>query len=176
MMIWQRFSLRDGLYLGFCGTFIVIARAALRMHLHLTGHSMFFNLFFLLLARGVVRRFGAATLAGVVAGLLCMFLGLGKDGPLLIVRYGLLGLIVDLGFALYPRLAYSYVACFVCGAAAALTRGLFLAVADLMAGMETAVMIQHVLLNSAMNMAFGAAGGLLVPPVIKRLQSSGLIA
>ena len=175
-MIWRRFSLRDGLYLGFCGTFIVIARAALRLHLHITGHSMFFNLFFLLLARGVVRRFGAATLAGVVAGLLCMFLGLGKDGPLLIVRYGLLGLIVDLGFALYPRLAYSYVACFVCGAAAALTRGLFLAVADLMAGMETAVMIQHVLLNSAMNMAFGAAGGLLVPPVIKRLQSSGLIA
>ena len=176
MMIWQRFGLRDGLYLGFCGTFIVIARAALRMHLHITGHSMFFNLFFLLLARGVVRRFGAATLAGVVAGLLCMFLGLGKDGPLLILRYGLLGLIVDLGFALYPRLAFSYVACLICGAAAALTRGVFLAVADSMAGMEVSLMLQHVLINSSMNMAFGAAGGLLVPPVVKRLQSAGLIA
>lgn len=176
MMIWQRFSLRDGLYLGFCGTFIVIARAALRLHLHLTGHAMFFNLFFLLLARGVVRRFGAATLAGVVAGLLCMFLGLGKGGPVLILRYGLLGLVVDLGFAVYPRLAFSYVACLLCGAAAALTRGIFLAAADLMAGMDLPLLLQHVLINSSLNMAFGAAGGLLVPLVVKRLQNAGLIA
>jgi len=175
MMIWQRFSLRDGLYLGFCGTFIVIARAALRMHLHLTGHSMFFNLFFLLLARGVVRRFGAATLAGLVAGLLCMFLGLGKGGPVLILRYGLLGLVVDLGFALYPRLAFSYVACLLCGAAAALTRGLFTAIADTMIGLDWPILVQHVMINSSMNMLFGALGGLLVPPVVKRLQSSGLI-
>lgn len=174
-MIWRRFSLREGLYLGFSGTFIVIARAALRLHLHITGHSMFFNLFFLLLARGVVRRFGAATLAGLVAGVLCMFLGLGKGGPILILRYGLLGLVVDLGFAVYPRLATSYLACLLCGAAAALTRGIFLVVADLMVGLDLSLLLPHVLINSSLNMAFGAAGGLLVPPVVKRLQASGLI-
>lgn len=72
MMIWQRLGLRGGLYLGLCGTFIVIARTAL-------------------------------------------------------------------------------------------TRGVFLAVADSMAGMEMSLMLQQVLINSSMNMAFGAAGGLLVP-------------
>lgn len=174
-MIRRRFNLRDSLYLGFCGTFIVIARAALRLHLHITGHSMFFNLFFLLLARGVVRRFGAATLAGLVAGLLCMFLGLGKAGPILVLRYGLLGLAVDLGFAVFPRLATSYPGCMLLGAAAASTRGIFQAFADLMVGLDMSLMFQHVALNSVLNMAFGAAGGLLVPPVVRRLQGSGLI-
>jgi hypothetical protein len=77
-MIWNRFELRQALYLAFCGTFVVIARAALRLHLHITGHSMFFNLFFLMLARGAVRKFGAATLAGLLAGLLVHGNGFGK--------------------------------------------------------------------------------------------------
>lgn len=174
-MIGPRLSLRDGIYLGFCGTFIVIARAALRLHLNITGHSMLFNIFFLLLARGVVRRFGAATLAGLVAGLLCMFLGLGKAAPILMLRYTLLGLAVDLGFLIFPRLATSYLGCFILGVLAAGTRGLWTAGADLLMGLDAALMIQHVLINTGLNMAFGAAGGLLVPPVIRRLQGAGLV-
>lgn len=37
MMIWQRLGLRDGLYLGFCGAFIFIARAAPRLRLQSAG-------------------------------------------------------------------------------------------------------------------------------------------
>lgn len=174
-MIWRLFDLRQSLYLAFCGTFVVIARAGLRLHLHITGHSMFFNLFFLMLARGAVRRFGAATLAGALAGLLCLVMGLGKGDVVLVLRYGLLGLVVDLAALVRPSLFRSYLACFVVGALAAATRGLWLGLADLLAGMDAALIAQHVLLSSGMNMIFGAAGGLLVPPVIKRLETNGLI-
>ncbi len=174
-MIWRWFDLRQSLYLAFCGTFVVIARAGLRLHLHVTGHSMFFNLFFLMLARGAVRRFGAATLAGLLAGLLCLVMGLGKGGVVLVLRYGLLGLVVDLAAMISPSLFRSYLACLLVGALAAATRGIWLGLADLMAGMELAVMLQHVLLSSGMNMIFGAAGGLLVPPVVRRLEINGLI-
>lgn len=174
-MIWRWFDLRQSLYLAFCGTFVVIARAALRLHLHITGHSMFFNMFFLMLARGAVRKFGAATLAGLLAGFLCMVLGMGKDGLIQVLRYGLLGLVVDLAAAVLPTLFRSYLACLIVGALAASTRGIWLGIADLMAGMELSLMLQHVLIASGMNMLFGAAGGLLVPAVVKRLEINGLI-
>jgi hypothetical protein len=174
-MIWRWFDLRQALYLAFCGTFVVIARAALRLHLHITGHSMFFNVFFLMLARGAVRKFGAATLAGLLAGLLCMVLGMGKDGAIQVLRFGLLGLVIDLAATASPKLFRSYIACFIVGALAAGTRGIWLALADLIAGMEFSLMLQHVLISSSMNMLFGAAGGLLVPPIVKRLEINGLI-
>jgi hypothetical protein len=174
-MIWRWFDLRQALYLAFCGTFIVIARAVLRLHLQITGHSMLFNLFFLMLARGAVRKFGAATLAGLLAGLLCVVLGLGKGGVIQILRFGLLGLVVDLAATLSPKLFRSYLACCLVGALAASTRGLWLGMADLMAGMEVSLMLQHVLISSGMNMLFGAVGGLLVPPVVKRLETNGLV-
>lgn len=122
-----------------------------------------------------MRKFGAATLAGVLAGLLCMVMGLGKGGPVLIVRYGLLGLVVDLAAMVSPAMFRSYVACCLVGAMAAATRGLWLGLADLMAGMEPSLMLQHVALSSGMNLLFGGAGGLLVPPVIKRLELNGLV-
>lgn len=52
----KHLSLKDALFLGFCAVLIVAARAALRLHLKIPGHSMLFTLFFLLLARGCVRH------------------------------------------------------------------------------------------------------------------------
>jgi hypothetical protein len=59
--LWNRFSMREALLLGFCATFIVLTKATLRMKLGISGHSMFFLIFFLLLARGIVPKTGAAT-------------------------------------------------------------------------------------------------------------------
>ncbi len=72
--LWGRFTLREALLLGFCATFIVLTRAALRIHFSLPGHSMFFLIFFLLMARGCVPKIGAPTLVGIIAGLVCMML------------------------------------------------------------------------------------------------------
>jgi len=66
--LWKGISLQDALYLGFCATFIIITRAALRVHLKIPGHSMFFMMFFLMLGRACVPKRGAATLTGLIAG------------------------------------------------------------------------------------------------------------
>ncbi len=88
----RRLETREALLLAFFATFIVLAKAALRWHLHIPGHAMFATALFLLLARACVPRMGAATAVGLLAGLVCAALGMGKGGPLIAVKLVLPGL------------------------------------------------------------------------------------
>jgi hypothetical protein len=170
----RQFTLREALLLGFCATFIVLTRAALRLHFSLPGHSMFFLVFFLLMARGCVPKIGAATLVGVVAGLVCMLLGMAKLGPFILVNFALPAVVVDVACAVRPSLVSSYVGCVLTGVIAAAGKGVTSAVMDHLLGMERDLIVQHVLIATASGIAFGAAGAALVPPVIRRLQANRL--
>ena len=78
----KRFVLRDAIFLGFCAIFIVITRAGLRLHFNIPGHAMFFMCFFLLLAAGCVPKMWAATVTGLVAGIVAVLGGWGREGRL----------------------------------------------------------------------------------------------
>jgi hypothetical protein len=92
----KKFTLQEALFLAFCACFIVITRAVFRLHLNIPGHAMFFTMFFLILGRGCVPKMGAATLVGLLAGLLCTLLGMGKGGPLILMKFLFPALMVDL--------------------------------------------------------------------------------
>jgi len=173
--LWGSFSLREALLLGFCATFIVLTRAALRIHFSLPGHSMFFLMFFLVMARGCVPKLGASTLVGIIAGLVCMLLGMTKMGPMILANFILPAIVVDIACLIYPRLPASYPACLAVGALASASKAISAAGLDLMLGMETELMLQHVLLTIASGAAFGALGALPVPAVVRRLQANRLI-
>ena len=173
--LWFRFTLREGLLLAFCATFIVLTRAALRLHLGLPGHSMFFLTFFLLMARGCVPKIGAATLVGLISGLVALMLGMTKAGPLVAVNFVLPAVIIDVASAIYPRMVTSYLACLIVGVAASTARGVTGVAVDFLMGMETQIVVRHVLLTTASGAGFGAAGALLVPPVVRRLQANRLV-
>jgi hypothetical protein len=172
---WRDFSTREALYLGFCATFIVITRAVFRLHLHVTGHSMFFIMFFLLLGRGCVHKRGSATLVGLVAGIICVVLGMGKGGPLVIFRYVVPGLIVDLGAAVYLPLPSSYVASVIVGAIASAGSSVVIIIVDWLVGMETSLILAHAAVTSSMNVIFGGVGSALVPLVVRRLRANQLV-
>ena len=57
-------------YYARCRNLLAAARAALRLHFSLPGHSMFFMMFFLLMARGCVPKVGSSTLVGLISGLI----------------------------------------------------------------------------------------------------------
>lgn len=94
LFLWQRFTLREGIFLCFCATFIILARAGLRLHLHLPGHVMFFTMFFYLMARGCVPKIGSVTLVGLIVSLASMLLGMGSKGPVVFVKFLLPALLV----------------------------------------------------------------------------------
>lgn len=174
-ILFHKFTLREALYLGFCATFIVITRAVLRLHLNVPGHAMFFTMFFLILGKGCVRKMWAATLIGLIAGLLSASLGMGKGGPLIIVKFVLPALIVDAAGGFYPEFPYSLAASVVIGAAAAFSRAITLLIVDWVVGMDRSVVFGHILVASTMNTLFGALGAGMVPSVARRLKRSGLV-
>lgn len=168
-------SLKDALFIGFCAVFILTAKALLRLHLKIPGHSMFFTIFFLLIARGCVRHWLAASFCGLLAGIMAVILGMGKGGPLILIKFLLPALMVDLMAGLLPGIFASVLLCALSGGLAASTRMLSTWLIDLLAGMDAQIVQQHVWLQGAGNILFGLAGGIAVPAVIRKLVAYGAI-
>lgn len=173
--LWWRFTLREALLLGFFATFIVLTRAALRLHLSIPGHSMFFLVFFLLMSRASVPRAGATTLVGLISGLVCLMLGMAKMGPLILANFVLPAIIIDVAGSLYPRLVRNYPACLIVGMIAALSKNISSIGINYLMGMETDVMLRHAVITSLSGVLFGGAGALLAPPIVRKLQANKLI-
>ena len=170
-----KFSVQDVMFLGFCATFIVITRAALRLHLNVPGHAMFFTMFLLILSRACVPRLGAATVTGFLAGIICALLGMGKGGPLIILKFVLPALVVDLGGMIRPAFFLSVPLCVTVGVVAAATRFLTITMVELLIGVEQTIVFQHAIVASALNMVFGGLGAAFVPAVARRLKAAKLI-
>jgi len=171
----KRLTLQEALYLAFCACFIVISRALFRFHLNIPGHAMFFTMFFLILGKGCVPKIGAATLMGLLAGLICTLLGMGKGGPLIMLKFLFPALLVDLAGMFSHGLASSYVASAIVGALGAASRFLSIILFEWIIGVDWDIIIQHALISSASGMVFGVLGALLVPPIVRKLTAHGLI-
>lgn len=168
-------TLKDSLFLGFCAALLIITKAAFRWHMGISGHAMFFTAFFLILARNCVTFRGAASTAGLLAGIAAAALGMGKGGPLVISKFLLPALAVDAMAFILPWLFGSYLLCAFVGALAGSTKFFGTVTINLLIGMDAEIAWRHSLLEAAAAMVFGAAGGLLVPPVLRRLQAYGVL-
>jgi hypothetical protein len=172
---WGRFTLREALLLGFCATFIILARGGLRLHLHLPGHVMFFTMFFFLLARGCVPKAGAAALVGLIVSLGSVLLGMGTKGPMVFVKFILPALLVDLAGLLHPAFVDSMLACALVGAGAASIRAVTDIGLEWLSGMEEEIIMRKALVTAAMFGIYGGLGALAVPSIVRRLRKNGLI-
>jgi hypothetical protein len=168
-------ALREALLLAFLATGVMAAKAALRWHLHLTGHAMLTTVGLLVLARLCVARVGAATVVGLLAGIASALLGMGKGGPLIVVKLVLPALVVDAAGAIAPaRLLDTRVAVMV-GALAGASHFLPVAVVELVAGLSPAVALGHAAFSAAAKAAFGALGGWGAAVIGARLRDHGLL-
>jgi hypothetical protein len=107
---------------------------------------------------------------------MALILGMGKGGPLILIRYLLPALVVDaMAVVLSDALFQSMLLCMLTAVLAASTRFLSDAAVDLLAGMEFSVVLRHAGLQTASNVLFGAIGALGVPTVIRKLKAFGAI-
>ncbi len=172
---WKRLSLKESLFLGFCAVFILIFRASFRLNLNIPGHAMLFTVFFLMLARACVPYRLSATWTGMIAGAMAMVLGMGKGGPLIVSKFLLPAIVIDIGAALMPQWHQRYLLSLVMAACAAATRFLSIYLVDVLIGMDRVVTLQHALIKSSSGILFGMAGSLFIPPVVKKLQAFGVV-
>ena len=171
----MRLSLKDSLFLGFCAVLMVFSRATMRLHLGIPGHAMFFTIFFLMTGRGCVRHPLASTFTGFLAGIMAMVLGLGKSGPLMLIIFLMPALVIDAAAMAVPALFQSYLLSGGLAAVAASTKFIQAFIMDVLVGMDRTVIVQHALLDASTAVLFGVAGGLVVPPVIRKLKAFGVI-
>ena len=173
--LWRAFDTREALLLAFFATFIVLTKGALRWHLHVEGHSMFTIALFLVVARACVRRPAAATLAGVLAGVVCALLGMGKGGPLIVLKLVLPGAVVDLG-ARWGRepLTVAWWGALI-GALAGASHFLPVALIETLAGLDADLVLAHAALSAGAKACFGALGGAAGAVIASRLRHHGLL-
>lgn len=175
LFLWRRFTLREGILLGFCATFIVITRAGLRIKINMPGHAMFFMMFFLLLAYGCVPKRGAATLVGLISGLVSMLLGMGKGGPLILLKFILPAVVVEIGGIIFPQFLTSYIACVIIGIIVSAVRVVTVTWVEWLVGMEKDILMQKIFIMSITHAIFACLGSVLVPSVVRRLRAHRLL-
>lgn len=171
----SKVELKHALFMGFCAVCILAAKMAFRWNLHISGHSMVFVIFFLIIARGVVPYRFAATFTAAITGAAALMMGMGQGGPFHVLKYVFPGLFLDLSAMAYPRFMYRWIPCIFAAAVASASKFFGNAAVDWFVGMDAAILWQHALLQSAGAIAFGIVGSLLVPPVMRRLEIHGFI-
>ncbi|MCE9680406.1 core component of ECF transporter [Shewanella sp. AS1] len=171
----NKFTLHDALFIGFCATLLVALKGMLRLKLGLSGHSMFLMSFFYLICYGAVARRGAISLCGLLAGLVAMTFSVGKGGPLILIKFALPAIAMDLALLLLPSLMALKWRCIILALIATLAwagKGL---AEDLIVGLSMQVALLQFAKSLLMGSMFATLAALLVPPVLTRLVSHGLI-
>jgi hypothetical protein len=170
-----RFTLRESLVVGLCATFIVLSSLFIYIPSLLPAHKVLAVVFFLLLGRGCVRPALAATVIGLLAGRIALYPGLGRGGPIQLVRYVTAGGLADGLYLLMPAMTGSRLFGSLAGAFMGATWFPLAFLVDLVVGMAAGAAAQHALLKTVSATVFGALGGFLAPTVVRRLRASGLL-
>ncbi len=172
--VWN-FSLQDALFIGFCATLLVAMKSMLRLKLGISGHSMFLMTFFYLICYGVVGRLGAITACGVLSGIVAMTLGIGKGGPLILIKFALPALAMDLSLIVFAGLFTLRWRCIIVGLVGCFAWAAKGWVEDLLVGMTLEVALVQFSLSMLKGGAFTLLAASIVPSVLERLKSHDLI-
>ena len=172
----QYFSTFQLILLALFAALIVVAKIALRLPLQLPGHSGIFWMAIVIVAAGVVRKPGAASLVGLTSGIIAGFLGLGDFGALdTFLSYTAVGVCTDLALLLLGS-PENLVVAMLAGAIGHM--GKFLvkwAIAGLVGAPAGFVALG--LLRSVIGyIVFGALGGLLGALTLAALRRAGFFA
>jgi ABC-type thiamin/hydroxymethylpyrimidine transport system permease subunit len=170
------FSTFQLILLALLAVLIVVAKVALRLPLQMPGHSGLFWMAIVLVAAGVVRKPGAASLVGLTSGILAAFLNMGDFGALnTLLSYSMVGVGTDLSLLLLGNPESTAVAVL---AGVIGHMGKFIVKWAL--GVWTGAPLGFVALGQARALVgyivFGALGGLLGSLTLRALRRAGFFA
>ncbi|GGI81372.1 core component of ECF transporter [Shewanella gelidii] len=174
MNMW-RWDLKGALFIGFCAALLVAFKGLLRMKLGLSGHSMLLMTFMYLVCLAVVPRIGAITACGLVTGALAMLAGVGKGGPLLLIKFGVPAIAMDVMLLLGAGALSLRWRCLVLAIAGSLAWATKAGVVSLLAGMTWQIASAKFAMSFFQGGAFAVAGALLVPMVVRKLVAHDVV-
>ncbi len=162
--------------LAMLSSLVVVSNVALRFPIRMPGHSGMVWMALLVIARAVVPKAGAATVAAAFSGVAAAVLGVGDKGPLdTLLSYAAAGVGVDVMIALV-RPVESAVACMAAGAVGNLAKLAVKVLLELWIGIPTGFVLIGRLFPAFTHTVFGLVGGYLGFLVVKALRRAGFFA
>lgn len=165
-----KLGLADILRLAMFGTLIAIVNDITRLPLHLPGHTSIVWMGILILGYGLIPKFGAGMIMGIVSGVLAVFLGLGKEGVFVFFKYFVPGLLLDFMAPLFKNKLESPVVAAICGIFTSLSKMTVNLLLGLLLKLPLVFLTLGMGFTSVTHVLFGAAGGVLAALLIKRLK------
>jgi hypothetical protein len=170
------FSTFELILLALFAALIVVAKIALRLPLQLSGHSGIFWMAIIVVAAGVVPKFGAASVVGLTSGIMAAFLGMGDFGALnTFLSYTMVGVGTDLALLLLRNPENLFVAALV-GILGHLGKFLVKWVLGIITGAPIGFVALGLTKAVIGYIVFGAIGGVLGGLTLAALRRAGFFA
>lgn len=174
--VFWSFTLRDVLLVAILADLVVLAKAFLRIPLHVPGHTGVVVVALFVVAAGLIDRRGAATLVGLLAGLLAAVFGLGAVPLVTWVKYVAMGVTVDVGLLLVPGLLGRRAALMIVGAFANLAKLSAAVAIGLLLELPLGFLFWGLGYAATTHVVFGAIGGLLGFYLVRELRKVPMLA
>jgi len=165
-----KLGLGDILRTTMFGSLMAVSNEILRMPLHMPGHTSIWWMGILLVGKGLVRKFGAGIIMGIVSGILAVVLGLGKEGVFVFFKYFVPGLLIDVLAPLFKFRLESIIVGAICGALTSLSKLAVNLILGILLNVPMLFLTLGLGFTSFTHVLFGAIGGVLAAIVIKRLK------
>jgi len=171
----SKLGLRQLTVIALIGVMILVAKTVLRMPIKVSGHGGVLWIAALLVGRTAVNYRAAATLMGLIGGVLVAIL-LPSDTLMLltVAKYVLPGIVIDV---LAPSFGQRFDGVFpamVTGAAAHASKVLVDLIEGVIAGLPGGVLFAGFTVTLLLHIAFGALGGLIAAFVLRALIRAGV--
>lgn len=155
---------------------VVVAKIALRLPLQLSGHSGLFWMAIVIVAAGVVPKFGSASLVGLSSGIIAAMMGMGDLGALnTFLSYTLLGAGTDLALLLLGDVE-NLVTAGIAGAFGHFCKLLIKWALGTLTGAPVGFVALGLAKAVLSYLIFGALGGILGALTLKALRRAGFFA
>ncbi|HOT23887.1 MAG TPA: hypothetical protein PLB30_06530 [Thermoleophilia bacterium] len=174
-LIWS-LTLRDLLLVAIVADLVVLAKSFMRIPLHVPGHSGVVIVALFVVGAGLIGRRGAATLIGLVAGVLAVVFGLGQVPLITWIKYLAMGVTVDVFLMLIPGALERRSALLVAGAFVNLGKLCSAVAVGLLLELPLGFLAWGLGYAATTHAAFGAVGGLLGFYLVRELRKVPLLA
>ncbi|WP_298667290.1 ECF transporter S component [uncultured Methanofollis sp.] len=169
------FSLYETAVLSLCGAFVFVAKTVVKIPLHFPGHSGIFIAIPFIIGAGLVKKPGAATYIGLIAGLLFSFFGLEPLHLFDVFKYVAMGLVVDAVSVLFAFRMENLAIGFIAGAAGNIAKMAVNYSVHILLGVPATFIILGIGISSVTFLVCGGIGGAIGALVIGRLLRAGVI-
>jgi hypothetical protein len=157
-------------FLSLMASLVYVFKTFFRTPIQLPGHTAIFWVIPYIIGIGLVRKFGAGTYIGVLAGLLIGFVGMADTGPFKVFEYTVMGITMDLLALAFKGHLTNPLVGLLLGAFGSFNKMLVNYSITSALSVNANILLVGIGIAGASHLIFGGAGGVISSIVLNRIR------